>query len=487
MSEEDKSIIAAADASTALGTATVAELDGAVDQEDEDEYLNAYEALEGNTTVELGDRIKDYHLLLLNPRYDEQAIKIKEQSIYRLARLYTENKQFSEVMSLLKNCSELFAVIPKAKTAKIVRSILGIVSLVPDSLSIQIELCNDVIAWCVLEKRTFLRQRIEAKLSSLLLQSKQPVQALELIDKLLGELKKLDDKQMLTETHLTESRIYHCLKNVPKAKASLTASRTAANAIYVVPLLQAEIDEMSGVLHCEEGDYVTAYSYFLEAFEAYDQSNAAAASGSSGSAITSTSSAVSCLKYMVLCKVLHDSASEVPALLASRIGMKHSGTDLEAMAAIAKAAKTRSLEDFQAAVSKYEPYLKSDELISHHLDVLYDKMLESNLLKIIQPYSSVEIRYVATTINLPEPQVVTKLSQMVLDRKFFGILDQGRGHLLIYDSAPDDTSFSRGIEVIANMGAVVEALFARTTKPIQPLSTTTTQEAKASKPLVPHE
>jgi hypothetical protein len=117
-----------------------------------------------------------------------------------------------------QNCSELFAVIPKAKTAKIVRSILGIVSLVPDSLSIQIELCNDVIAWCVLEKRTFLRQRIEAKLSSLLLQSKQPVQALELIDKLLGELKKLDDKQMLTDTHLTESRIYHCLKNVPKGR-----------------------------------------------------------------------------------------------------------------------------------------------------------------------------------------------------------------------------------------------------------------------------
>jgi 26S proteasome regulatory subunit N6 len=70
----------------------------------------------------------------------------------------------------------------------------------------------------------------------------------------------------------------------------LTASRTAANAIYVVPLLQAELDEMSGILHCEEEDHLTAFSYFLEAFETYDQAN--------------DKRAVVCLKYMMLCKVL---------------------------------------------------------------------------------------------------------------------------------------------------------------------------------------
>lgn len=32
------------------------------------------------------------------------------------------------------------------------------------------------------------------------------------------ELKKLDDKQMLTETHLTEARIYHSLQNIPKGE-----------------------------------------------------------------------------------------------------------------------------------------------------------------------------------------------------------------------------------------------------------------------------
>ena len=29
-------------------------------------------------------------------------------------------------------------------------------------------------------------------------------------------------------------------------------------------LSQAELDEMSGVLHCEEEDNLTAFSYFLE-------------------------------------------------------------------------------------------------------------------------------------------------------------------------------------------------------------------------------
>lgn len=191
------------------------------------------------------------------------------------------------------------------------------------------------------------------------------MQALEIVDGLLTELRKLDDKQMLTEVHLTESRIYHALQNIPKgrsfllrrncfnvflfcdslfrflfsAKASLTASRTAANSIYVVPLLQAEIDEMSGILLCEEGEYNTAYSYFLEAFDAYDTAN-------------QSRNAVSCLKYMVLCKILNKAAQEVSSLLASKIGAKHAGKDLEAMAAVAKAAKDFSLEEFKAVVSQ---------------------------------------------------------------------------------------------------------------------------------------
>jgi len=68
-------------------------------------------------------------------------------------------------MNLLSSNNVFFEKIPKAKTAKIVRGILDIVATIPDSLDIQIKLCRDVIEWCKVEKRTFLRQRIEGKVN----------------------------------------------------------------------------------------------------------------------------------------------------------------------------------------------------------------------------------------------------------------------------------------------------------------------------------
>jgi 26S proteasome regulatory subunit N6 len=137
---------------------------------------------------------------------------------------------------------------------------------------------------------------VQAKLASVLFLQDKYGEALTLVDQLLAELKKLDDKQLLVETHLVESKIHHGLRNLPKSKAALTASRTCANAIYVAPGLQSSIDSMSGVLHCEEGDYNTAHSYFLEAFEQLDQLE--------GDGKVEEGSALSCLKYMMLCKIL---------------------------------------------------------------------------------------------------------------------------------------------------------------------------------------
>jgi 26S proteasome regulatory subunit N6 len=377
----------------------------------------------------------------------EAVQKVKEEGIYKLAQAYADTGSFTEVIGLLKSASPFFGAIAKARVAKIVRNIIDMVSRAQDSVVAQVNLCSEVVTWCNIEKRTFLRQRIQSRLASLLLKQGKYQEALILVNRLLRELKRLDDKQLLVETHLIESRINSALRNLPKSKAALTAARTASNAIYIAPLMQADLDQMSGTLHCEEGDYKTSFSYFLEAYEAFDQ--------------TSDARALSCLKYMILCKVLQGGAADVSGLLSGKWGIKYSGDDLDAMAEVADAAKHRSLEAFDTAVLKHRTLLEADSLIRHHLDILYNQLLESNLMKIIEPFSCVEISRVAELIHLPTEKVEKKLSQMILDDKLRGILDQGRGQLIIYEPATSDLVFARGLQVIARMSDVVDGLFRR--------------------------
>ncbi len=379
----------------------------------------------------------------------EMVLKTKEEAIYKLAQAYSDLRQFDEVRKLLISplASAFFSAIPKARTAKAVRSVIDIVSKVPDSIELQVSLCQEMIEWCIAESRNFLRQRIQSRLGSLFLSMGRYTEALSLVTKLLKELKKIDDKQLLVETHLIEVRVYAALRNLRKAKAALTAARTASNAIYIAPLIQADLDLMSGMLHCEEKDYTTAFSYFLEACGMFDTCE--------------DSRALTCLKYMVLTKVLDGAASDVSVVLSGKWGVKYSGKGLTAMAEVADAAKQRSLEAFDAAVLRHQKLLEIDPLIKHHLDHLYNQLLESNLAKIIEPFSCVEIDHVADLISLPLPKVERKLGQMILDKKLNGILDQGRGQLLVYDPEPADDIFDDSLSIMHSMGEVVSTLYQR--------------------------
>jgi tetratricopeptide (TPR) repeat protein len=434
----------------------------------------------------------ELYLSIINtPRESDEVARLKELSIYKLGALYARAREPEKLRALLQSIRPFFATVPKAKTAKIVRSLIDLVAEIPDTLPFQIELCRDSIEWCRAEKRSFLRQRIEARLAALLLDAVEYNKSLDLLADLLREVKRLDDKPLLVEIQLVEARVHHALRNLPKAKASLTSARTAANSIYCPPALQAHIDMMAGTLHAEEKDYKTAFSYYYEAFE-------------NSEASANPEQAVLCLKYMLLTKVrsaqprsssptravrrrdalpshspppraratagsrpecapalagscagsghplpaapprstlallpppLHtlagthparlrrppprprrrtlptpsparnqptnrmqsahsqimtDSSDEVNAIINGKAGLRHAGVAMDAMRAVAAAHKKRSLADFEVATAAYATHLKEDPLVAHHLDTLYDILLQSNICRIIEPFSRCE-------------------------------------------------------------------------------------------------
>ncbi|KAL9096336.1 MAG: hypothetical protein Q9165_001333 [Trypethelium subeluteriae] len=399
----------------------------------------------GKTEPEKAERIYK-EILTKGPGQSDASLRDYENALMGLGELYRDHKQVNQLAELITQTRSVLSSFAKAKTAKLVRQLLDLFTTIPNTVDIQISVTKSCIEWAVSEKRGFLRQNLETRLVSLYMQKQSYYDALTLINNLLKELKRLDDKLVLVEVQLLESRVYHALGNVPKGRAALTSARTSAASVYTPPLLQAGLDMQSGMLHAEDQDFNTAFSYFIEAMEGYHSQE-------------ETSKATSALQYMLLCKIMLNLGDDVNSLMKSKQALRYAGKNLDAMKAVARAHTNRSLEEYERALSDYRFELGSDRFIASHLRRLYDAMLEQNLIKVIEPFSRVEIAHIAQMVGLDTQQVERKLSQMILDKVIIGVLDQGSGCLIVYDESERDQGYDAALETIEKLSNVVDVLY----------------------------
>lgn len=80
-------------------------------------------------------------------------------------------------------------------------------------------------------------------------------------------------------------------------------------------------------------------------------------------------------------------------------------------------------------------------------------------MRIIEPFSCVEVSHIADLIQLPGKVVERKLSQMILDKKFDGVLDAANGCLHVWDEEVEKKQFDSSLETISQMNKVVSSLF----------------------------
>ncbi|KAJ1733631.1 26S proteasome regulatory subunit rpn6 [Coemansia biformis] len=417
-----------------------------------------------------------YNAVLFADSASDVSVADREVALLSLAALFERLQDAASLTRLINGSQHYLVTVSKAKASKLIRQLVDRFDGIQGALQAQISTCKGMLEWARGENREYLRQSLETRLVALYLNSRMYTEALGLIAQLLSELKKLDDKMQLVEVHLLESRAYLALKNLPRSRAALTSARTAANSIYTPPPLQAQLDLQSGTLHAEEGDFKTAFSYFFETMEGlnvYANSRAASEGAHAASSAAAAPEAAAApnyeqqqaqaFAYMVLCKIMMQQPDEITPMFATgKTAAKfREHRAIVALQAVAKAQKQRSLADFEKALSEYRSELQTDELIRCHLTALYDTLLEQNLVRLIEPYSQVEITHIAKLIGLPIGVVENKLSQMILDKVFLGILDQGNGCLVIFPESKQDSTYDTTLETIKSLSNVVESLYAK--------------------------
>lgn len=170
-----------------------------------------------------------------------------------------------------------------------------------------------------------------------------------MVQELILTGKEIDDKRLLVEAFLLESKIIFESKNIGKSRASLTACRANANQIQVPRLIQAEIETMAGMLHLEEHDYQISYSYFYESFELFLQ-------------IKNNQMASELFCYMILSKIMNQQLQDVKSLLDGRYGemFKEFSLKTRFMGQLYRVYQEKSLIDLYSLFNEYKEVINED-------------------------------------------------------------------------------------------------------------------------------
>lgn len=351
-------------------------------------------------------------------------------------------KKDNHLSDFIEKVVKIFTKFSNAKSTKVISKIISELSNQRLSCDLRspINLCLKIIKNCKKTNKRNLNHRMKQQLCELYFKAKRFDVALKVMSKLLKEIKSLDNKMLLVELHILESRMQHSLSNIPKAKAALTACRASANSLYINPSLHASIDLQAGIIATEENDYKIAYSYFYEAFE--------------GCRIQKDKKrAKKALIYMMLCKIMSKKYKEVDLLVSNKVIQQFNGHAIERMYLISKVCEKHSLKELEKIISEIN---FEDELLKKKMNQIRGELEEENIVKLLKPYNKVQIIHISNLINLPLKYVVRKLSQMILDKKIDAILDQGTGSLIRNYPNNKLVTFQYALDLLEKLQNIIE-------------------------------
>ena len=153
---------------------------------------------------------------------------------------------------------------------------------------------------------------------------------------------------------------------------------------------------------------------------------------------------------------MSNSKDDVSSLINGKFGLKYAGdSNVAAMKATSNAHFKSSIVDLIRVFKDFPKEIEGDEVVKNHIKILYDRLLEKNLFKIIESYTRVDLSYICSKLSLSQDVIERKLSEMILDKKITGTLDQSKGCLIVYHEPAKDKLYEHSSQLIENLLLVV--------------------------------
>ncbi|KAF9210660.1 COP9/signalosome complex subunit Csn2 [Podila verticillata] len=211
----------------------------------------------------------------------------------------------------------------------------------------------------------------------------------------------------LLEIFALEIQMYTATKNSKKLKALYQQCLSVKSAIPH-PRIMGVIRECGGKMHMSEKEWDQAQTDFFESFRNYDEAG--------------SFQRIQVLKYLVLANMLME--SQINPFDSQETKPYKNDPQIVAMTNLVSAYQRRDIREFEKILRDNRATIMDDPFIRAYIDDVLKNIRTQVLIRLIKPYTRIEIPFISRQLNIPAQDVEDLLVGLILDKKIAGHIDQ---------------------------------------------------------------
>ncbi|KAI8064168.1 PCI domain-containing protein [Gongronella butleri] len=228
----------------------------------------------------------------------------------------------------------------------------------------------------------------------------------------------------LLEILALEIQMYTATKNTKKLKELYQQCLNVRSAIPH-PRIMGVIRECGGKMHMREKQWENAQSDFFESFKNYDEAG--------------SPQRIQVLKYLVLANMLTE--SQINPFDSQETKPYKNDPEIAAMTSLVSAYQRKEIAEFEKILKDHHRAIMGDPFIETYIDDVLKNIRTQVLIQLIQPYTRIDIQFIAKKLNITPVNVEEILVSLILDGKILGKIDQVHSRLEIDQVSTDSIRY----------------------------------------------